>query len=105
MQPLKISLIVEKRVDKKLKKTTYEIFHIITAKDALGNEFYPKQSVGSTSVKQLEAEIEEYGYQIDYRKQVLAEIADLESRKALSTKAEKAIEKYIEYKKEEPEEK
>ena len=104
MQPLKISLIVEKRVDKKLKKITYEISHIITAKDALGNEFYPKQSVGTTSVKQLEAEIEEYGYQIDYRKKVLEEIADIEKRKAFSTKPEKAVENYIEFKKEEPKE-
>ena len=95
MQPLKISLIVEKRVDKKAKKVNYEIFHIITAKDALGKEFYPKQSVGTIGIKQLEAEILEHQYQIDYRKQVLKEIADLEKRKADHSNAEEAVKDYI----------
>ena len=100
MQPLKVSLVVEKHKDKKSRKVKYEVFHIITAKDALGVEFYPKQSVGTIDVQQLEAEILEHQYQIDYRKQVLAEIEDVERRKALSTNTKLAVAKYIEYKKE-----
>ena len=95
MQPLKISLIVEKRVDQKAKVVRWEIFHIITAKDALGKEFYPAQSVGTISVKQLQAEIEEHQYQMDYRNQVLKEIEHLEKIKAKHSNREKAVEEYI----------
>jgi len=95
MQPLKISLIIEKRVDKKNKEVKYEVFHIITAKDALGVEFYPKQSVGTTSVKLLEAEVVEFEHQINYRKQVLREIESLKTRKAQHTNYEDAVKDYI----------
>lgn len=97
MQTLKqISLIVEKRVVKKSKDVNYEIFSITTAKDALDKDFYPKVSVGVTSVSQIEAEITEYQYKIDYRKKILQEIADLDKRKAKHTDYEEAVKYYIE---------
>lgn len=101
MKPLKISIIVEKKKVKKSRDFTYEVFHIIKATDALGVEFYPKQSVGTISIKQLEAEIIEHQYQIDYRKQVLEEIANLNKTKSMSTDSQSAVDKYLEYKKEE----
>lgn len=97
MQSIKqVSLIVEKRVDKKTKDVNYEIFTVTTAKDALDKDFYPKVSVGVTSVSQIEAEIIEYQYKIDYRKKILAEIADLDKRKAKHSNAEDAVKYYLE---------
>lgn len=81
---MKPYIIVRKIKGKKKTDTQqYEIFHIVESKDILEKTIYAKQSVGITSVDALKGEIMEYELQVEYRKRVLDEIANIEKKKAL----------------------
>lgn len=86
-------IIVEKKIEKKLKKVYYEVFQISEYEDVLGKTARIKQLAGPTTVDQLNKEIAGYQEQIDYRQQILDEIADIENRKAMSTKLEDVLAK------------
>lgn len=88
-----MNIFIEKKIEKKLKKTYYEVFHITEYEDVLGNTARIKQLAGPTTVEALNKEIAGFQEQIDYRKQILDEIADIEKRKAMSTKLETVLAK------------
>lgn len=88
-----IHIIVEKKTEKKLKKTYYEVFHVTEYEDVLGKPARIKQLAGPTTPEALTKEIANLQEQIDYRQQVLDEIADIEKRKATHTKLEDVLAK------------
>lgn len=75
------AVFIEKRVTKKPKKVTYEVFHVEEYKDVEGNPVLMRKSYGMTDEKQLNAEIMEYQINLDYRKNLIEMIKKLEDSK------------------------
>lgn len=92
---MKAHIIVERRVTKKPKAVKYDISHIVESKDMFGNSIFVKQNVGTTQIRNLEAEIKEYELQIDYRKRVIEEINHLEKNKLQHSNYAARLEEFI----------